>query len=195
MATMLDVGLLGYFLPIFVFFLVTIILWALLEKIGFFGNKFANLFIAVILGILFVLVPELTQVISLSTPWFVMLMIFLIFIVLVFMFMGVKADAIASLFGGGSGAGNQVLIWAIIILSLGIFGYAFTQVYGEQIHAITAGGSGETTEGTTIEDGTTTSGDLMTNVGQIIFTPKIMGMFFLLLMATFVVRFISAPSV
>lgn len=193
MATMLDVGLIGYFIPIFVFFLVTVILWALLEKINFFSNnKFANLFIAVILGILFVLVPELTQVISLTTPWFVMLLIFLLFIILVFMFMGVKPEAIATLFGGGESGGNQVLIWAIIIISLGIFGYAFTQVYGEQIHAITAGGS---SDGTTTTDGTATeSTDLMTNIGQIVFTPKIMGMFFLMLMATFVVRFVSSPA-
>jgi hypothetical protein len=194
MATMLDVGLISYFLPVFVWMLVTVILWALLEKIGFFpNNKFANLLIAFILGILFILVPELTQVISLTTPWFVMLMIFLLFIILVFMFMGVKGEAIATLFGGGEGGGNQVLIWAIIIISLGIFGYAFTQVYGEQIHAITAGSSGETAEGTSEGTGSA-SGDLMTNIGQIAFTPKIMGMFFLLLMATFVVKFISTPA-
>lgn len=185
MATILDVGILNYFLPVFVWAFVTVILWALLEKINFFGgNKFANLLIAFLVGILFILVPELTTIISLTTPWFVILFIFLLFTILTFLFMGVNPDNISSLFGNGPS--SQVLIWAIIVISIGIFGYAFTQVYGEQIHSITAG---------TSEDGTTTdasgSAQLMQNIGQIVFTPRVMGAFFLLLIATLVVRFVS----
>ena len=36
MATVLDVGLLEYFLPAFIFFLVLIFVWAILEKVNFF---------------------------------------------------------------------------------------------------------------------------------------------------------------
>jgi hypothetical protein len=61
-------------------------------------------------------------------------------------------------------------------------GYAFTQVYGEQIHNLTAGES------------TDESGDLMMNIGQIVFTPKVLGMFFLLLMSALIIKFITMPA-
>ncbi|MSR86339.1 hypothetical protein EXS74_03005 [Candidatus Woesearchaeota archaeon] len=182
MATVLDVGILEYFVPIFVFMFVMIIMWALLEKVQFFPKSpAANLLIAFLLGVLFILIPELTTVISLVTPWFVILIVFLLLLILTFIFMGVDPKFIGSVFGGDKP--NLVVVWAIIVLFLGIFGYAFTQVYGEQIHDITAGSSSE--EG---------SDQLVQSVGEILFTPKVMGMFFLLLIAVFVVRFISGPA-
>lgn len=180
MATFIDVGILEAFLPFFVFTLVMVVLWALLEKIQFFpkGNP-ANLIIPFVLGILFILIPELTEVISIVTPWFVVLVVFLFLLILVFLFMGVKADFIATVFGGDKP--NLVVVWSIIVVFFVIFGYAFTQVYGEQIHDITAGESSE-------------DGDLVQNIGQIIFTPKVLGMFFLLGMTALIIRFVSAPA-
>src|SRR3989338_6231238 len=182
MATVLDVGILQYFVPIFVFMFVTIIMWALLEKVKFFASPASNLMIAFLLGVLFILIPELTTVVSLVTPWFVIFIIFLLLLILTFIFMGVKPDFIATIFGGDKP--NLVVVWAIIVIFLGIFGYAFTQVYGDQIHDITAGSSQEGTDG-----------ELVQSVGEILFTPKVMGMFFLLLIAVFVVRFVSGPVI
>lgn len=180
MATFLDVGLIEYFLPFFVFIFVTVIMWALLEKVQFFskGNP-ANLIISFTLGVLFILVPELTEVISLATPWFVVFVIFLVLLILIFLFMGVKADFIATVFGGDKP--NLVVVWSIIVVCFLIFGYAFTQVYGEQIHDLTAGS-------------TTEDGELIQNIGQIIFTPKVLGMFFLLGMTALIIRFVSATA-
>ena len=182
MATVLDVGILQYFVPLFVFMFVTIIMWALLEKIKFFASASANLLIAFLLGVLFILIPELTTVASLVTPWFVVLIIFLLLLILTFIFMGVKPDFIGSVFGGDKP--NLIVVWGIIVIFFAIFGYAFTQVYGDQIHDITAGSS-EDSSG---------SDALVQDVGAILFTPKVMGMFFLLLIATFVVRFVSGPA-
>ena len=176
MATVLDLGLLAYFVPVFVFFLVLVIVWALLEKTHFFqGNKFVNLLIAFVLAVLFVIVPELSQVVALATPWFGILFLFLLLLILTFLFMGVNPEDVSNVFSGG----NMTITWAIIIISLAIFGYAFTQVYGDAIHDITAGES---------EEG---SADLVQNVGQILFTPKILGMVLLLGIAAFTVRFLS----
>ncbi len=174
MASMLDVGLLEYFVPFFVFAFVAVVVWALLEKTGFFGKKhWANALIAFCVSVLFILVPEVSEIVSLITPWFIILLIFLIFLVLIFLFMGVDSKVVADVFGD-----NQTVFWAIFIVSIGIFGYAFTQVYGEQIHDITTPDEGET-------------GDLMQSIGEILFTPKVMGMVFLLVMAAFLVRFVS----
>ncbi len=181
MATFLDVGFLEYFTPLFVFILVMVIVWALLEKIQFFPkNTPANLMIAFILGVLFILIPELNTIISLVTPWFVVLVIFLLIIILVFMFMGVKEDFIGTVFGGENP--NLVVVWTVLVLCMVIFGYAFTQVYGEQVHNITAG------------ENTNDNGDLVQNIGQIFFTPKVLGMFFLLGIAALVIRFVSAST-
>lgn len=176
MATILDLGLLEYFVPFFVFIFVFVVVFALLEKAQFFGKNVGfNALIALCLGFLFVIVPEVITLVRLITPWFVILLIFLIFLVLIFLFMGVKAEQVAGVFGG-----NDVVFWAIFIASLLILGYAFTQVYGEQIQNITAGESG---------DG---EANLVQGIGQILFTPKVLGMIFLMVMAGFVVRFVSA---
>ena len=91
--------------------------------------------------------------------------------------MGVNPDVVSGVFGS-----NIVVFWAILIISLGIFGFAFTQVYGEQIHDITS------------TDTTTEDGDLVQNIGQILFTPKILGFLLLIVIAGFGVRFISANT-
>jgi len=182
MATIMDLGLIEYFVPFIVFIFVFILIWAMLKKLNFFpGNDGAHLLIALTLSLLFILVPELTNIVSLATPWFIILIIFLFMIILIFLFMGAKPESVANIFGG-SGAPNQVVMWTILILSFAIMGYAFMQVYGEEVHNLTAGES------------TDDSGDLMQSIGQIVFTPKVMGMFFLLVMAALIIRFVSAPT-
>ena len=181
MATLMDLGLLNYFTPILVFIFVFILIWAMLKKLNFFpGNDGAHFLIALTLSLLFIIVPELTDIVSLATPWFIILIIFLFMIILIFLFMGASPDAVAGIFGG-KGVPNQVVMWTIIILSLSIMGYAFMQVYGEQVHNLTAGES------------TDASGDLTTNIAAIVFTPKVLGMFFLLVMTALIIRFVSAP--
>jgi len=181
MATFLDVGIIEYFVPFLVFVFVLIVLWALLRKVNFFpGNEFANLLIAFTLASLFIVIPELSQIVSLATPWFVVLLIFLFMLIMIFIFMGVDPKFIATVFGGEKP--NLVVVWTIIVICFGIFGYAFTQVYGQQIHDITAGAE------------TTTGGELTQNIGQILFTPKVLGMFFILIMASLIVRFVSAQQ-
>ncbi len=182
MATLMDLGLLEYFTPFLVFVFVFILIWAMMKKLNFFpGNDSAHFLISLTLSLLFILVPELSDVVSLATPWFIILMVFLFLIILIFLFMGASPESVADIFGG-KGAPNQVILWTILILSFAIMGYAFMQVYGEQVHNLTAG---ESTEG---------SDDLMMNIAGIVFTPKVMGMFFLLIMTALIIRFVSAPA-
>ncbi|MBT3324281.1 hypothetical protein HN681_04575 [archaeon] len=178
MASVLDLGLVEYFIPIIVFLFVMVVLWALLEKTGFFSKQpWVNLLLSFCLAALFIIVPGISEVITLSLPWFIVLFIFLLFLILTFLFMGVNPDVVSGVFGS-----NIVVFWAILIISLGIFGFAFTQVYGEQIHDITS------------TDTTTEDGDLVQNIGQILFTPKILGFLLLIVIAGFGVRFISANT-
>ncbi len=178
MASVYDLGLLDAFLPIFVWIFVFVILYALLEKTGFFGEKnWINAAIAFTVSILFIMVPEVNTIVSLITPWFIILLIFLVFLVLIFLFMGVDPSKVASVFGE-----NAVVFWMVFIVSMSIFGYAFTQVYGEQIHDITDSG------------GISDDESLTQNIGEILFTPKVLGMVFLLVIAALVVRFVSTSN-
>jgi hypothetical protein len=173
MASVLDMSILSYFAPVFVFALVWIITYAILEKTKLFGdNQAIHWVIALCMAVMVVIIPGLTDVIQLITPWFIVFFIFVTLLVVIFLFMGVKGDTIAGVFGG-----NQFVIWVIVLVSLGILGYALMMVYGDAIHNITSP-----------ED----ENNLNAQIGQIIFHPKIMGMGLVLVIAGLIVRFVSA---
>lgn len=172
MASVLDIGLIDYFAPAFTFFLVLLIVWAVLEKTKIFGKSSGiNWVIALCMAVLVLLVPGLTDVITIVTPWMVALFIFLTLLILIFMFMGVKGGTVADVFGK-----NQFVIWIVIFACLGIVGFAMTQVYGDAINQLTSP-----------ED----EGDLNQNIGKILFHPKVMGMVIVLIIAAAIVRFVS----
>jgi hypothetical protein len=173
MASIMDIGLLEYFTPVFVFALVWIITLAILEKTKLFGdNQAIHWVISFCMAVLVVVIPGLTDVIKIMTPWFIVLFIFMTLLVLIFLFMGVKGDTVAGVFGQ-----NQFVIWIVILVALGIFGFAMMQVYGDSIQNIT-----------NPDDDTGLNGQ----IGQILFHPKIMAMVLILVIAGLIVRFVSA---
>lgn len=176
MASILDIGLLDYFVPVFVFLLVFAILFALLEKIPIFGkNRGLNAMIAFAISFLFIFTPDMLGIVKIITPWFTILFIFVILVIMLFMFVGVKEENIASVF---TDKGN---VWIVVIVCLVILIYALTQVYGSQIQ--------------TIYGGTNTTDDSVTGqVGKIVFHPRILGMFLLLVIAAQAIRTIAAKS-
>jgi len=99
MATILDVGILSYFTPVFVFLLIFAIVFAILEKTRILGkNKGLNSLVAFVIAMLFILTPELIGVVKLSMPWFILLLVLIVFIVVLFLFVGVKAESITEAF-------------------------------------------------------------------------------------------------
>ncbi len=176
MASIMDIGLLDYFVPVFVFLLIFGILFALLEKVKLFGtNKGLNSIIAFAIAFLFILTPELMGVVKVMTPWFTILFVFILMIVLLFMFVGVKEESVTAAFK------DKGLMWIIIIVSIIIFVYALTQVYGAQVQTIYAG-----------DNTTTASGSLGSQIGKILFHPRVLGMLLLLMIAAQAVRMITA---
>ncbi len=180
MATILDIGILNYFTPVFVFFLVFGVLYALLSKTNIFGdNKGLNSIVAFALGLLFILTPELMKLVSIFTPWFILLFIFVLMIVLLFLFIGVNEETVVSVFS------ERSMVWIIVIVAVTIFIYAMTQVYGTQIHEI-YGGANNVTD--------VASSGLNENIGKILFHPRILGVIMILLIAAQVVRFIAGAK-
>ncbi|MDI6737000.1 MAG: hypothetical protein QME12_00605 [Nanoarchaeota archaeon] len=175
MASILDIGILDYFVPVFVFLFVFAILFALLEKFGFFGkNRGLNALIAFAIGFLFILTPDLLGIVKIITPWFTVLFVFLVLVMLLFMFAGVKEERI------GAALSEKGNAWVIVILCIVILVYALTQVYGAQIQTIYGG--------TNATDGSSVTGQ----VGKIVFHPRVLGMFLLLVIAAQAIRFIAS---
>ncbi|MFH0752812.1 MAG: hypothetical protein V1914_04435 [archaeon] len=174
MATILDIGILEYFTPVFVWLFIFALLYAILDKTGVLGeNKGLKALVAFALSMLFVLTQDLMRIVSIMTPWFVILIIAVLFIMIFFLFVGVKGESIAKQFS------ERITVWIILVLILTIFIYAMTQVYGADIHNIYGEDGGEPEEG------------LNQAIGQILFHPKMLGIIFILLVAAQAVRLIA----
>lgn len=175
MATLLDVGFLGFFSQIFTVLLVFVFVYALLQTTKILGGeKNIDSLLAIALAFITLLVPGVTKIISLSAPWFV-LMFFLIFLIaMMSMFMGANVDSLKSAL-----VHEGLVYWVIVIGILIVFGAA-SQVYGKEILSATSANA------------TTASGQVLTNVGATIFHPKVLGMALILMIASLAINKLAA---
>lgn len=175
MATVLDVGILDHFVPIFIFILIFVLIYAVLLKTNLFGeNRGLVALISFATAFLFIVTRAASEFVELVTPWFVVLIIVAMCFLLIFMFLGIKPEAIAS------AVGSEGIVWTIVIILLVLLGIALTKVIGPGIAAMTQ------EEG--VEEG------FMTTIGSIIFHPKILGVFFILVIASFAIRAVSKAT-
>ena len=172
MATILDVGVLNYFVPVFVFILVFVVFYAILLKTNILGeNKGLIALASFVVALLFLVTRTASEFVQLVTPWFVVLIIVAMCFLLIFMFLGVKPESIASAIS------QEGTVWMILIFLLVLLGIALTKVLGPSIAAITRG------EGT--------EAGFMGSVGTIMFHPKILGAVLILLIASYAIRAVS----
>ena len=170
MATLLEgSNLLNYFLPVFVFILVVAITWGIIGKFKLFGSPLIRGFIAVMLGLLFIIVPKARELISFMTPWFVIFLIIIFFLLLVFMFMGVNEDSLYRLIHT-----NAAVITIVFIVIGVILLVAITKVFGP-IFAYPAA----------------TATGFWDNFKRAFFSAKLLGVIFLLFVAAKLIQMIS----
>lgn len=184
MATLLDVGLLGHFAPIFTFLLVYVLAYAFLTKTALLGdNKGVYAIVALVLAALTLFFPPVVALITIMAPWFVFVMVTIFLILLLFMAFGVKADTITNIF-----TKDKLVLWVIVGFGIAIFLFGLSQVFGD----VLAGGGGG---GAVTEEGTEGSGDFNEDVTRTIFHPKVMGVIFLLIIAALAIKLLSmTPS-
>lgn len=171
MASILDTGLISFFMPVVSFILVFSITYAILSKTNILKDKSVNIAAAFAIAILFLFAPDAIELIQLTTPWFIVFLIFLMVIFMTFMFLGASESQM-----------NEVLkqpsvFWTIIVVIIGIFLFGLTQIFGENVQAIFGG-----------ED--TGEGGLVVDIGKIIFHPRVLGAIFILLIASQAIRLI-----
>jgi len=171
---LLTTGLLDYFLPIFSFLLVFVISYALLMKTKILGeDDKLNLLAALAVSILFLFTPEATQIIKIATPWFVIFLLLLTLIFATFLFLGIKQETMTDVLK------DPVVRMAILVIIIGIFLFAFVQIFGSPIQALYGG--------PTSEEG---ASGLLVTIGKILFHPRLLGAVFILVMAAAVIRLI-----
>jgi hypothetical protein len=171
MATLLDFTFFSFLKPFLIFILVLIILYAILAKTNLFGSAALNGIAAFVVALLFMLVPGVSDMLSLAAPWYVVLMVVIVLILLVFMSVGVGGEAIAGVFQ------QSWMIWLIVIIVVvGVFGYAASKTLGGEVQGLTQGEEGQ---------------DVTTDIGKVLFSPKLLGALFILVVAAQAIRLIS----
>jgi len=78
-----------YFLPLLIFFLVFVIVFALLRKTKIIGeNSWFNFTVALTAAIIFIASSSLKQYVAMTVPWLVAMLVIVFFIVLIYAFIG-----------------------------------------------------------------------------------------------------------
>tara|TARA_Y100000034_G_C6834357_1_gene376918 strand:+ start:473 stop:1027 length:555 start_codon:yes stop_codon:yes gene_type:complete len=170
MVTLLQSGFEGLILPVVGFLLIYAILFAVLQKSKFFGgNMNTDIWIAFAISIIFALTPGALDFIRVVAPWFVVTMVIAFSFVLVFLFMGVSTESLTNV------AKGPIVVWTIIILGVIIVIAGLTSVFGPILGQPSAVGGGAGRE-----------------IQRSIFNTKILGLAFILLVASQAIRLISS---
>ena len=171
MAAALDLTSFSYFAPAFVFLFIWIVLYALLTKVKLFGEKEAvNVCISFLAALMFLIVPEAVSVVAVAVPWIFLLAILILLMVMLFIFLGAKESAVTKVV-----TENPASLTIIFTLLGIIFLVALTNVFGPFL--LTGEGTGfwEVTK-------------------RVLFHPRTLGLIFLLVIASYAIRFITAKE-
>lgn len=178
MATFLDIGLLENISVVFSFLFIFVVAYAFMEAFKFLGEGKAGIraILALCLAVLALLSPNVIKLISTMAPAFVVGMMFLFFLFVIYKMFGVKDDWLSK---AVSGEGGAAYYW-IIVIGILIFMGSLATVYGSQLLEFT--------------QGVNETGDVPKNIGATFFHPKVLGVFFILLVAVFAIWMLSEEA-
>src|SRR3989344_1154605 len=182
MVTVLESGLLENFTIIFSLVFVIAIVYGVFQMGKVFGdNKGLHALIALIVGLLVIMVPDITKIIAVMIPWFTLLFIFILFLILAYKIFGASDEDVLSVLKV-----DHVTIWVIIIIAIVIVIASFSNVYGQKL--LESPGGNDTR---VASDVGTATGSFSQNVGATFFHPKVLGMIFILLVAVFTISLLA----
>lgn len=189
MATFLDIGLLQYFQVIFPFIFVFVVVFAGLQYLKLFGkeaDKGISALIAICVAAITLFYKPALDLINFMAPWFVILFIFILFVLMTYRFMGAPAESVTEVMKSWGPIHWFLLVFVIIILMM-----SFSKVFGPSIAGLTA-------EGAPVQNLTNVTarepqsfGD---NVLAVLFHPKVIGLVFILLIASFTIRMMATKG-
>ncbi|MBU2634193.1 MAG: hypothetical protein KJ674_03025 [Nanoarchaeota archaeon] len=170
MATVMDLGLLEYILPVFSFLFVWVIVYAVMDKFNLAKNTSVKLLVSFCVGMLFLFSANALEFVNLITPWFVVLVIIALFLVAMFMFMGVKEDVMSK------AVGDPRVYWTVIVIAVILLIIALINVFGSVQSPYDEADDGKSRESESLNT---------------IVHPRVLGAIFLLVVASFATNFIS----
>jgi len=197
MASVLDFGILQDFTPLFTFLLIFSLMYAFFQYAKVFGtNKSIHAMVAFVISVLASLSKNLVAVITVMTPWFVLLFFFIIFLLLGFKLFGADDALILKTMRSN----DSILYW-IIAFSVIILIFSVSSVFGQKLLPITTPEAGE--EAPTDVEQIDANGEVrgvattsfQVNLYSTIFHPKILGLIAILLIATFTINHLSRTSI
>lgn len=220
MATFLDVGLFQYFSIIFSFLLVWVVIFGLLEWMKVFGseNKGWHSIIALCIAALTIMSDAALRFLTFVTPWFLVMFFVIFFILFAVRIFGLGEKDIVEVIKD-SQTYTWVIVFSIVIVLFGL-GQAIGQTALEEgpgagvadlgnrdIGTVDAGTGTAADSGTSdsgsdsgvpdltnkVPSGSTATADYSKNVYNTIFNPKVLGMVFLLLIATLGIALLTKP--
>jgi len=153
----------AYFMPLIVFLLVFIVIYALLAKTKILGsNAFVHMFISFLVSVIFIASPSLTDLTKLAIPWVIVFTIILICILILVASIG-NLDKIVK---------NPKIAMIIVVVIIVIFLVSAINVFGPIIRPYLPTATSET--GGVPE---------LLQVKHVLFSPGILGMIVLLIIA------------
>ena len=174
MATLLDTGLIGFLLPLFVFLFIFVVIYALLGKTELFGKKQAalNFLAAICVAAVAVFAGNLIKIVGSITPWIVFIILVLVMIFGMYRFFGVEDKEIWSTFGGP----NVITVIILIVVLIGLI-----TVFESQLSPF---GPTTAAEGTSAKN-------VRSEVINTLIHPRLLGALFILLVSAFTVKLLS----
>lgn len=179
----LDLSLLISLKRIFPFILVWVVVYALLEWKDIFGKdkKGLRAVTAFVVAMIFLISSQASLVIEYMTPWFVILIVFVLLMLMIFKLFGASDKSIQDVIEH-----DRAVIYWVIFVSLIVFFAALGKVYfteplptGEQ--ALTGIGAANATIAERGEGA----------FWQTLFHPKVIGVVFVFLLATFAIKLLA----
>src|SRR3989344_4229155 len=119
MATVLDASLITFLMPIFVFFLIFAIMFAILRKSEIFGKEKSaglNFLAAICIAAASVFIGDFINLVSVILPWLVFLFLLLALVFAMYLWLGVKNEEIWEVIGGKI----TILVLVLVIILVGL---------------------------------------------------------------------------
>ena len=204
MATFLDIGVFSYFSVVFIFLLVFTVVFALMNYIKIFGAESKqgwNAIIALCIAAIALMSRSAINFLSFVTPWFVLLFFVIFFIMFAIRMFGLEEKDMKEIIK------DSTVYWFILVFVILIVLFGLGNTLGQSALPYTTPGAtptATTDTGTAATDsgtastgtdtgttstavgspGSTATPSFQQNLYATIFNPKVLGMFFLLVIAT-----------
>ena len=193
MVALLQTGLFELVALIFGFLFLFALLYGLMVKVAFFGERNGlYAIIALALSMLIIVSGPVTGLILFMTPWLFVMIFVAFFILFTLMIFGLKIEDI-------NASEAQLYTWVIIVVVV-ILIFGLGNVFGQSTLEATTGSDGQSQEletptvntgSASANDGGVATDDFGTNVISTLVNPNVLGLIALMLVALFSVLLLA----